>query len=214
MNSRFPLPLCWLRFGFTVAMCCLFLLTITQADIVPSLTGVFPIGQAWTLHGYGGGTVLYVPYSGNLSFAGTVVNYWEDPPCGLYPDCDQYYGGDIAGGGVTFDTFLEFSSTDVEYLQFAGTINGGSFSGDNHLGFSAFDTYTSERIDIAFAGVWSNGWVSNGSIDIEWVDGVDFIWWQSGTMNLVTYTPEPSTLALLGPGTLGLTAALWRMRRK
>lgn len=210
-------PIALLRFGFAIAVGCLLLLATAQADTIPEFTGSFNVGQAYTIHGSGGGTVEFQLTSpGSLFFSGIVGNYREDPPCFVGP-CDQQYGGDITGGGISFDTWLQVSPTDLEDLGFGGTITGGGFSGDNHLGVTALDTFLSERAGFGFTGRWSNGWFGTGSLDVSWTYTPDIIVNQSGTLNLVTFTPEapePSTLALLGSGILGLTATLRRRYRK
>lgn len=209
MNNRFLSLVFRSQVGFAIAICCL-LLGTARADVVPFLTGSFDIANAAAIGGNAFGTVL----GGNYLVAqGTVLNYYEDPPC-FVADCNQQYWGDVHGGPIVFDAHV-WNGNDSESYSFVGTITDGHFQGVNHLGNFAFDTFTYESINPGFTGVWDNGWTSTGSLTAEWQYGPDFIWFQTGGMSLVTYSrvPERATLALMGSGMLRVAGVLRRRQR-
>ena len=64
------------------------------------------------------------------------------------------------------------------------------------LGDSATAKANEWQFDFTFRGMWDNGWWSEGSSSIH-VGTNDY---RGGSLTMTTYTPEPSTLSLIGLG--------------
>ena len=77
------------------------------------------------------------------------------------------------------------------------------------IGANAHESHDDEFIDsslyVPCRGTWSNGWYPTGEFSVT---TVTYWFFGNGILNITTIvTPEPSTLALLGGGTLEILGA-------
>ena len=66
---------------------------------------------------------------------------------------------------------------------------------------------SAEYDDVQFVGRWNNGWRSEGDVYAWFSNGGGY---QGGFIDMTTYTPEPSSVVLLGSGILGIAGVLRR----
>jgi hypothetical protein len=121
----------------------------------------------------------------------------------------MYLDGDLSlASGAVMDYELDTPGTSDEILLPTGqlTLNGQQFSDFNFTPLAGFAPGTYTLIDaggIAGAlGASTSGTIAGRDSTLA-LEGNDLV---------VTVVPEPSTLALLGLGLLGLMAWAWRQR--
>ena len=148
---------------------------------------------------FGNGQLGLLAYDGNVTwdvsitcdtdtcYKSAVGNFASGP---LTIDVGNYvFSGEITGG-----TASAWGSSPIEYYQECEDVFINCLSADTE--------------DVYFVGRWNNGWWSEGeSYSAYSWDGPLYDW---GTLNMTTYTPEPSSMVLVGSGILGLAGVLRR----
>lgn len=132
------------------------------------------------------------PASGNATFSGTPWSY-------------QFVTAEPSSWNLTFQEYTAvfgpggtFFMTGPDNLLFTGQITSGS-------AYQYFDYTYAFGIDLNFTGMWSNDVQASGEVTL------------SGIINTVTYgtldtytVPEPTSLALLGSGVVGMSGVFRR----
>jgi len=153
----------------------------------------------------------YVQTFMHIDFSALVSNLTETVNCGAAQgSCIYNWFGTFNGGNAPIKATIVSTPVDMfpnqtfTHLTFNGAITGGTFNG-------VFDTYChpcdpgSVDLHLTIDGTWSNGWKSEGNLDVRTdLDG------PYPELILATTVPEPGSLVILGSGITVLAGALRR----
>lgn len=130
----------------------------------------------------------------DFSFSAAVIKYQESSSCSN-GECETETSGSFGPG--TFSMELSAGMPPQNYYLKPGLM-AGTF--DSHVCTGQCGTYRSEsELSLDFQGLWNNDWYSTGTIKFECFEK-DGCVAADGAGSLNTFTPEPSTLALLAGG--------------
>jgi hypothetical protein len=151
-------------------------------------------------------------YPVSFSFSGPVTGFSEQIfNCDQNNNCQYMWQGNIPSGVISIYATLQYANYTTRTLTFTGTFTGGYFSGAytdvcfENEGGPCFSEWQGVNF---FSGTWSNGWKSTGGSFWEEMDS-EPNW--IGLIGMPISTPEPTSIALLGSGVLGLIG-YWRKR--
>jgi len=170
-----------------------------KADIVPWLTGFFPSVDGFAIGTTFGDSFANIIVSPDLP---VITVDWQCNDLGI---CVGNGSAPITSGGADGQIW----STSLNTLQatFIGHVTGGmAVRNEQYCPDDICLTYFDESFHVDFSGTWSNGWRTVGFA--EGIFGSDTT--GGGLFYLTTYTPEPTTLTLLGLGIAGLGMRLRR----
>ena len=182
-----------------VLVFCLSASNFSQAGIVPWMSGYFyaPVLDPFTTgywnspDGTLGFQLSFSPVVGDLTWT-----YSCDPSSSYCPSRGDGLGP-VAGGDVTGGLYHFDGKSYILEATYTGSIIGGSAEEQWWYDNGSKRYYNQYWYD--FSGSWTNGWVTVGSGYSSEYSEAYF-----GYFNLMTTTPEPSTLLTLSTGLLGL----------
>jgi hypothetical protein len=170
---------------------------------------IVPATQSGGVPALADGSGMSFAFTGNYTSLNEFNQGWFD---GQEQWCQSSYYGNMNGILTGEVDFISGGS-----ITFTGGIWDGSSSGDSIMsngcpsGCNILDFDSSMRLP--FRGVWSNGWWSVGSFSAEeMTQGILLNGLSS--VEMTTYTPEPTTLLLFGAGFLPIYGSLRRMLRR
>jgi hypothetical protein len=142
-----------------------------------------------------------------FEFSALVPDFEESIGCSQ-GRCVYDWGGDLNGGPIGITVEILFPDGSTQTLTFAGVVNSGFFFADYAIGLPDCPFGCGiQDVSAGFSGQWSNGWRSTGTINMSAELNLAV---STGTLGLITQTPEPVSLCLFGSGILGLGAVLRR----
>jgi hypothetical protein len=192
------------KVSFTLALlliviCCLAAAPV-KADTVSWLTGTF-------------GWISEIPFEGyfstgnpnfpqGLQSANENGVYWANectPDNPQYPDCHFQWSNRLGKTQIYI-----YDQNGNQVLSFSGYVTGEASEEVMACDDGDYACYVSGEMDYTFAGNWSNGrWHSVGSGDVSFSSSNLDVYFGDFTIT-TNVAPEPSTLALLGSGVVGL----------
>ena len=119
--------------------------------------------------------------------------------------CTYQWSGTFTGGSVSIVASSQDNNGQWVDHESTGTITGGGYSG-NGTCFTDFPCSVSLEETVGFTSTWTNGWRSDGTLDLGSVGDP-----LNGTLNMTTVTPEPGSMMLVG---LGIAAIATFIRRR
>ena len=186
-------------FAILLALFSIAFVPTAQADIIPGLTGFFPSTDGFSMGTTFGDSFANIVVSPDLP---VITVDWQCNDLGI---CVGHGSAPITSGGA--DGQIWSNSLGTLQASFIGHVTGGTAGRDEQ--YCPDDiclTYFDESFHADFSGTWSNGWHTVGFA--EGIFGSDTT--GGGLFYLTTYTPEPTTLTLLGLGIAGLGMRLRR----
>jgi len=196
----------WLVSILALTTVCLAVTSPAQASVVvPWMTGDFSSPD--NAFGFNSTGISYANKFFNMSFTVNVIGY--NPSWCAYEDyCHGFASGTITGGNVTGNLYSNWLGQNQTLdATFKGWVTGGEVIGE----YTSYQDYYWEwrQYSYTFYGVWTNGLATSGSANTSW--STDY--WYHGTYSiLTTSTPEPTSIALVGTGIMGLWSGLRRRR--
>jgi hypothetical protein len=160
---------------------------------------------------------LFVSFESNFqnsfSFNGAISNYSEggSGPCSIFDRICETWSGTLSGGSVAFVG----SDGSVEYT-FTGTITGGSFSGYYACSNEELSVCSDNNdASFSFTSRWTNGWVSEGTVNVKSCVIAGCGPFTGGTLSMTTTVgPEPSSMTLLCSGIVAVAIFLRRRTKR